>query len=108
MQHNSANISRGELRSRKFWGMVADRLPDHPEAIEAGRQLVQAWISMEAPKGLRNGYRQHWLDLLELGATAVIAVLRAEDDWGQVMRSCCPLGYLVLPHERRLVWGPFE
>ena len=75
------------------------RLAGQPELLETvGNHL--AYLSTRECQ-CNPAYRSAWVEAVNAGVPAVIALAVEESDWGQAVRSCSPLGPLwESPRER--------
>lgn len=78
---------------------LCERLAGQPELLQKVRDHLAYLETLELQ--CRAEYRQAWIDAVNSGVEAVIALATEESDWGQAIRSCSPLGPLwESPRER--------
>jgi hypothetical protein len=90
-----------EERSLAIHRMVADRLRENPQLIEAARSRVAGWL---ADGSVHPAYAKAWAELLSGPAQRLLATLVDPGETARALRQCSPFAGVVDPRTRWGIW----
>lgn len=80
---------------------LLERLKKEPELLRLLKERWDIWLN-SPDFACKPEYVQAWLDAISSGVGGVVGICTREDDQGQVLRSCSPIGALWHSPEERL------
>jgi hypothetical protein len=90
-----------QLRSRALHAHIAGALAQHPEWIRRALATLERW---ERDGSIHPAHAVPWREALESGVAATCALLLAEGDAADTLRSCTPFAGVVSPRDRWALW----
>jgi len=90
-----------EERSLAIHRVVADRLREDPQLIEAARTRVAGWL---ADGSVHRVYAEAWNELLSGPAERLLEVLVDPGETARALRQCSPFAGVVDPRTRWGIW----
>lgn len=100
---------RDRVRSLWLHRAVLRHLDSDPgRVLDSARAVLARRLAKTDHKGSARLYDERWVEILERGLDAVVALLEEESDEADVLRSCSPFAGVLTPEERQQVLDAFE
>ena len=90
-----------EERSLAYHALIAGRLEENPELLEAARRRVAGWVEASAP---HPHYTHDWSAILASPPAVIRERLLDPSEKGRELRQVTPFAGLIDPRERWRLW----
>jgi hypothetical protein len=91
--------SEADRRNRELHRVALEKLQRHPELLASVLSLLEKWLRDENLRHAHTWLGQ-WQEMLTAWPFAKMRSLVLDDERGQVLRQCSPLGPVLTPQER--------
>jgi hypothetical protein len=92
--HRAADVRNLELHR-----LAMQKLCERPDLVKACLDLIDVWLCREDLQASRRWLEQ-WRDMLSTWSIDRIAAVVLDEEGGQTLRQCSPLGPALTPRER--------